>query len=95
MSDSRLLMTPQETAEKVRISQQVVNSVTAKLWIKSLNLHLNPPKGLAHNVVAGPQKLKKLSDYVMHSLGDQPRLQITQGPRLSTRDSDVILNGFP
>jgi hypothetical protein len=37
MSDSSLLMTQQEIAEKAGISQQMVSSITAKVGITSLN----------------------------------------------------------
>ena len=37
MSDSSLLITKQEIAEKAGVSQQMVSSITAKVGITSLN----------------------------------------------------------
>ena len=60
MSDFRLLMTQQEIAEEAGISQQMVNSVTAKLWITSLNLHLTPPKRLGTQCGSWSSKAKEV-----------------------------------
>ena len=39
MIDSKFLMTQQEIAEKAGISQKMVNSITGKVEITSLNSH--------------------------------------------------------